>query len=69
VPSFTIYGASIGTKNAELELSSAIETQKKMMLRRSQTMSKAYEQMIKHVYSMTSLERKHAGVRRAKFAI
>lgn len=69
VPSFTIYGASIGTKNAELELSSAIETQKKMMLRRNQTMSKAYEQMIEDVYLMTRLERKHAGVRRAKFAI
>ncbi len=69
VPSFTIYGASIGARNAELELHSAIETQKKMMSRRSQTMSKAYEQMIKDVFSMTAIERKRAGVRKTKFAL
>jgi hypothetical protein len=69
VPSFTIYGASIGAKNAELELRSAIDTQKKMMSRRNQTMSKAYEQMIKDVFSMTALQRKRAGVRKAKFAL
>lgn len=69
VPSFTIYGSSIGARNAELELRSAIETQKKMMARRSQGMSKAYEQMIKDVFSMTAIERKRAGVRKAKFAL
>jgi UDP-N-acetylglucosamine diphosphorylase/glucosamine-1-phosphate N-acetyltransferase len=69
VPSFTIYGASIGAKNAELELRSAIETQKKMMARRSQAMSKAYEQMVKDVFSITAIDRKRAGVRRAKFAL
>lgn len=69
VPSFTIYGASIGAKNAELEIKSAIETQKKMMSRRSQTMSKSYEQMIKDVFSMTSAERRSAGIRKARFAL
>jgi len=69
VPSFTIYGVSIGAKRAELELRSAIDTQKKMMSRRSQTMSKNYEQMIRDVYSMTSPDRKRAGVRKAKFAV
>lgn len=69
VPSFVIYGASIGARNAELELRSAIETQKKMMSRRSQTMSKAYEQMIKDVFSMTAVERKRAGVWKGKFAL
>lgn len=69
VPSFTIYGSSIGATNTELELCSAIETQKKMMSRRNQTMSKAYEQMIKDVFSMTATERKRAGVRKAKFAL
>lgn len=69
VPSFTIYGASIGARNAELELRSAIETQRKMMSRRSQTMSKAYEQMIKDVFSMTAPERKRAGVRKRRFAL
>ncbi len=69
VPSFTIYGVSVGARNAELELRSAIETQKKMMSRRSQTMSKAYEQMIKDVFSITAIDRKRAGVRKGKFAL
>ena len=69
VPSFTIYGASIGAKNAELELRSAINTHKKMMSRRNQTMSKAYEQMIKDIFSMTAAQRKSAGVRKAKFSL
>jgi len=69
VPSFTIYGTSIGAKNAELELRSALETQKKMMSRRNQTMGKAYEQMVKDVFSMTAVDRKQAGVRKVKFAL
>jgi UDP-N-acetylglucosamine diphosphorylase/glucosamine-1-phosphate N-acetyltransferase len=69
VPSFTIYGASIGARNAELELKSAIETQKKMMSRRNQSMSKAYEQMIRDIFSMTAADRKQARVRKGKFAI
>lgn len=69
VPSFTIYGASIGAKNAELELRSAIETQKKMMSRRNQAMSKAYEQMIKDIFSMTAIDRKRASVRKSKFVL
>ncbi|MEW6605809.1 MAG: hypothetical protein AB1351_14140, partial [Thermoproteota archaeon] len=69
VPSFTIYGTSIGARNAELELKSAIETQKKMMLRRGQTMSKNYEQMIKDIFYMTSAERKRRGIRKTKFAL
>ena len=69
VPSFTIYGSSIGAKNAELELHSATETQRKMMSRRGQAMSKAYEQMIKDVFAMTFADRKSASVRKSKFAI
>jgi UDP-N-acetylglucosamine diphosphorylase/glucosamine-1-phosphate N-acetyltransferase len=69
VPGFTIYGASVGAKNVELELRSAIETQKKMMSRRNQTMSKTYEQMIKDVFSMTATDRRQARVRKAKFAL
>jgi UDP-N-acetylglucosamine diphosphorylase/glucosamine-1-phosphate N-acetyltransferase len=69
VPSFTIYGSSIGSKNAELELRSAIETQKKMMSRRNQAMSKSFEQMIKDVFSMTAIDRKSVGVRKTKFAL
>jgi len=69
VPDFTIYGATIGAKNAELELKSAIETQRKMMSRRNQVMSKAYEQVIKDLFSMTANARKHSGVRKVKFTL
>jgi hypothetical protein len=69
VPSFTIYGSGIGSKNAELELASVIETQRKVMPRRGQSMSKAYEQMMKDVFLATGQERKKAGVRKGKFSI
>jgi UDP-N-acetylglucosamine diphosphorylase/glucosamine-1-phosphate N-acetyltransferase len=68
VPSFTIYGTSIGVRNVELELDSIIGTQKKMMRRRNQIMSKAYKQMIKDVFEITAMERKRSGVRKGKFA-
>jgi UDP-N-acetylglucosamine diphosphorylase / glucose-1-phosphate thymidylyltransferase / UDP-N-acetylgalactosamine diphosphorylase / glucosamine-1-phosphate N-acetyltransferase / galactosamine-1-phosphate N-acetyltransferase len=68
VPSFTIYGTSIGVRNVELELDSIIETQSKMMRRRNQMMSKAYEQMIKDVFATTAADRKLRGVRKGKFA-
>ncbi len=69
IPSFTMYGKSISGKSSELELTSAIETQKKMMLRRGQKMSKNYEQMIRDVFSMTYAERKRAGVRKTRFSL
>jgi UDP-N-acetylglucosamine diphosphorylase/glucosamine-1-phosphate N-acetyltransferase len=69
VPSFTIYGASIGSKNVELKLDSIIETQSKMMMRRNQTMTKAYRQLIEDTFSITSQDRKQTGVRKGKFAL
>jgi UDP-N-acetylglucosamine diphosphorylase/glucosamine-1-phosphate N-acetyltransferase len=69
VPSFTIYGRSVGARNVELMLDSIIETQKKMMRRRNQTMTKAYEQMIEDVFAITTLDRKRIGVRRGKFTL
>jgi UDP-N-acetylglucosamine diphosphorylase / glucose-1-phosphate thymidylyltransferase / UDP-N-acetylgalactosamine diphosphorylase / glucosamine-1-phosphate N-acetyltransferase / galactosamine-1-phosphate N-acetyltransferase len=69
VPSFTIYGTSIGARNVELQIDSIIETQRKMMGRRNQTMTKAYEQMIKDLFAITALDRKRAGVRRGTFAL
>jgi UDP-N-acetylglucosamine diphosphorylase/glucosamine-1-phosphate N-acetyltransferase len=69
VPSFTIYGESIGARNVELQIDSIIETQRKMMRRRNQTMTKAYEQMLKDLFAITALDRKRTGVRRGKFAL
>ena len=69
VPSFTIYGTSIGARNVELKLESIIETQRKMMKRRNQTMTKAYEQLVEDVFTITARDRKRMDVRRGKFAL
>ncbi|MDQ3887662.1 MAG: hypothetical protein M3251_00135 [Thermoproteota archaeon] len=69
VPSFTIYGTSIGARNVELKINSIIETQRKMMRRRNQMMTKAYERMIKDLFAITASDRKRTGVRRGKFAL
>lgn len=64
VPSFAISGA----RSAELEIESAVETQKRVMPRRGQAMSKAYEQMMRDVFVMTAEDRKKGGVRKGKFS-
>lgn len=69
VPSFSIWGSGIGAKNVELELSSAIETQRKMMARRGQAMTKAYEKMMRDVFLMTAADRKKSSVRKARFSV
>ena len=69
VPSFSIYGSSIGASNVELEFDSALETQKKVMGRRSQRLTKAFGEMMRHVFSITADERKKKKVRRSKFTI
>src|SRR5918997_386382 len=69
VPSFTIYGTSIGARNVELNLESVIETQSKMMKRRNQTMSKAYEQLVEDVFAITARDRRRTGIMRGKFAL
>ncbi len=69
VPSFSIHGEGIGSKNVEMQLESAIQTQKRMMGRRDREMSNAYEQMIKDVFLMTAESRKKSGIRKGKFTI
>ena len=69
VPSFTIFGKSIGSTNVELEFESALETQRKVMARRNQKVSIAYEEMMWHVFSSTAEERKRYKVKKGKFSI
>ncbi len=69
VPAFTMYGKGVGGKNVELELASAMETQRRMMSRRDRPMSKAYEQMIEHIFGMTAPARKKDGVRKGRFSV
>ncbi|MGB7696739.1 MAG: putative sugar nucleotidyl transferase [Nitrososphaeraceae archaeon] len=69
VPSYVIYGQGIGSENAEMDVSSAIKFQKRMMSRRSVNMSAHYENMMKTIFDMTIKERKDYGVRPKRFTI
>jgi UDP-N-acetylglucosamine diphosphorylase / glucose-1-phosphate thymidylyltransferase / UDP-N-acetylgalactosamine diphosphorylase / glucosamine-1-phosphate N-acetyltransferase / galactosamine-1-phosphate N-acetyltransferase len=69
VPSFTLYGKSLGAKSAELDLNSAIETQERMMARRDAELSKGRLAVMKSVFKMTGKDRTLAKVKRGKFAL
>ena len=69
VPSYVIYGQGIGSENAEMDVSSAIKFQKRMMSRRTINMSAHYENMMKTIFDMTSKEREDYGVRPKRFTI
>ena len=69
VPSYVIYGQGIGSENAEMDVSSAIKFQKRMMSRRNINMSAHYENMMKTIFDITSKERKDYGVRPKRFTI
>jgi len=69
VPSYVIYGQGIGSENAEMDVSSAIKFQKRMMSRRNINMSAHYENMMKTIFDMTIKERKDYGMRPKRFTI
>ena len=69
VPSYVIYGQGIGSQNAQMDGSSAIKFQKRMMSRRNISMSTHYENMMKTIFDMTSKEREDYGVRSKRFTI
>ena len=69
VPSYVIYGHGIGSENAEMDVSSSIKFQKRMMSRRNVNISSEYENMMKTVFEMTINERKKAKVRKTEFTI
>lgn len=67
VPSFTIYAKQFGCELIELELESAMETQRRMMARRGIQMSKAMERLLREVFRVTAEERRRAGVKQGVF--
>jgi UDP-N-acetylglucosamine diphosphorylase/glucosamine-1-phosphate N-acetyltransferase len=69
VPSYVIYGQGIGSENAEMNISSSIKFQKRMMARRNEGMSLEYEKMMRTLFEMTINERKKHKVRSKKFTI
>lgn len=69
VPSFTMYGKSVGSRSSEVVLDSAITTQKRMMARRGLSMSEALGDLIRSVYKMTKGERAIQRVSKARFKL
>jgi len=69
VPSYVIYGQGLGSENAEMNISSSIKFQKRMMSRRNVDMSSGYENMMKTLFEITINERKNAKVRKKEFTL
>ena len=69
IPSFTIAAKSLGAKDVELQLDSALQTQQRMMARRNINMSAAFEKMLRALFDATAKERMSSKIRKAKFSI
>jgi len=69
IPSYVMYGQGIGSENTQMDISSAVKFQKRMMSRRNISMSSHYEKMMKTIFEMTSEERNRYGVRSKRFTI
>jgi len=69
VPSFTIWSESLGSKPAELYLQSAIETQKRVLARRSVEQTKEDVELLKKLFEATAKERKESGVVKKRFIL
>ena len=69
IPSYVMYGHGIGAENVEMNISSSIKFQKRMMSRRNVGMTLEYENMMKTLFEMTVNERKRSKVRKKEFTI
>lgn len=69
VPSFAMYGKSLGAKSSEVILESALTTQRRMMQRRNLVMSEAMVSLIRSIYKMTKGERANQRVSKARFKL
>ena len=69
VPSFTIYAKSLGREAYEMELDSAIETQKRMMSRRGVKQTREDATLLRKIFRLTSAERVSSKVIKGRFKI
>jgi len=69
VPSFTVWAKSLGAKPVELNLKSAIETQKRVFARRGAKQTKEDIELLKKLFTYTLQERRKAGVIKKKFEL
>jgi UDP-N-acetylglucosamine diphosphorylase/glucosamine-1-phosphate N-acetyltransferase len=67
VPAYTYYDGGAG-RMVELLLDSVVETQRRMMERRGQTLTRAREGLVRRSFLATSVERKKSGVKRGLLA-
>jgi UDP-N-acetylglucosamine diphosphorylase / glucose-1-phosphate thymidylyltransferase / UDP-N-acetylgalactosamine diphosphorylase / glucosamine-1-phosphate N-acetyltransferase / galactosamine-1-phosphate N-acetyltransferase len=67
VPSFVIFGHGIGAENVEMELTSAVRTQKRMMSRRNVEFTPEYQRMIETVFNRTAVDRSDKQIKEKKF--
>jgi len=69
VPSFTIWASSLGAKNVELSLQSAIETQKRAFSRRGVKQTREDIKLLETLFRITAKEREEARVRKGRFKL
>jgi UDP-N-acetylglucosamine diphosphorylase / glucose-1-phosphate thymidylyltransferase / UDP-N-acetylgalactosamine diphosphorylase / glucosamine-1-phosphate N-acetyltransferase / galactosamine-1-phosphate N-acetyltransferase len=69
VPSFVIFGEGIGAENVEMELTSAVRTQERMMSRRNLELTSEYRAVIESVFKRTATERSERRIKAKKFRI
>lgn len=69
VPSFTIHAQSLGVRSTELELTSAIRTQHRMMARRGVKQSELDRAVLRSVFEVTKPERLAARVLKGHFRL
>jgi len=69
VPSFTLWAESLGSKPVELYLQSAIETQKRVLARRSVKQTKEDVELLGKLFGATVKERKESGVVKKRFTL
>jgi len=69
VPSFTLWGKSLGAKPVELELESAIRTQERVLLRRGVKQTREDVELLRKLFHITDGEREEAGVAKGRFVL
>lgn len=69
VPSFTVWAKSLGPKPVEIYLESVIETQRRVFARRGVKQTKEDIELIKRLFSLTTQERRQAGVIKREFEL
>ena len=67
IPSFAIYGEGMMANTCELEIDSAIKTQKIMMERRNLTQTNTDSNLLNDVFKITNDDRKNFGVVKQRF--